>query len=470
MADKSNKKTPEWTRSKDDSVFSRELYLPSFNIYITRSDPSASVIQGGWGNYDIALESGDAISVSYLDEKNEVFTADQDFRPLDPSYLRRILLQVLDREEYQEAVEYYQAQERWEEVDPELSEGQSPTIRGRRRIKDADPRAQVRISDLRLANDLTSKNFRDFKDRLDQALSSLQLPITKDSVTRWKYKVLEGKSRRERELEEQVEALRSNRRSFELSVEEEDKYNEEWHQIMEQENAWVTLVSFTAAALLLLHDLDMRNLKDANNADLTKSVNTLANIFRALMGSVDRSVEGLSTLLANRRPEDGPLPHPEIKLYTALVLYRMMPPSQRVARRTRKVDPLRRVARRIGITPREVTLGDELKGSKNWKTQLFEYIRRGIEIERARFPRAAEVFTRISDEGVRTEAMNAYYDYREELERSVVRNYVEEFEEGDEMIGGPHNEREEMQRALVQLGCCIVNRRDPLPSSSSVLS
>jgi hypothetical protein len=427
VADKSKKKTPEWIGSRDDAIFSGELFLPSFNVYVTRSDPTACAIGGGWGNYDIALKSGDAWSISYLEEKNEVVTADQEFRPLDPGYLRRILLQVLDREEYQEAVEYYQTQDRLQEVELEFSEGQPPTIRGRRRIRDADARAQVRISDLRLASALTYQNLRDFEDRLDQALSSLQLPITKDNVTRWKYKVLEGKSRREREFEERWKALRRKSRDVELSVEEEVKYDKEWRPIMKQEDAWITLVSFTAAALLLLHDLDMRNLKEAKHADLKESVATLIDIFKTLMGSVDRSVEDLSTLLVNRRPEDGSLPHPEIKPYTALVLYRMG-------------HSLQSIARRIGINPREITSADEQKGSKNWRGMLFNSIQKGMEIERERFPRAADVFVRgRREERVLAEAVNNYYDYRKEVDRSVVRDYVEEFEEGDEMIGGPHS-------------------------------
>ncbi len=143
--------TINWGRTPDDSVFSGNLVLPSFGIRVTRSDPSAVAVPAGWGNYDIAPDSGDAYSVSYLYDNADIFVADQNFRPLDPAYLRRILLRILDDEEYQGVVEHHQSQAR-REVRPDLPEGQNPTWHDMRFVKHPNPRAQVRITDLRLAN------------------------------------------------------------------------------------------------------------------------------------------------------------------------------------------------------------------------------------------------------------------------------------------------------------------------------
>jgi hypothetical protein len=63
---------------------------------------------------------------------------DHTFIPLSHGYLRRILLEILGREEYEDIERYHGPREAAQE----------------RRAKDADgepPKAQVRISDLRLA-------------------------------------------------------------------------------------------------------------------------------------------------------------------------------------------------------------------------------------------------------------------------------------------------------------------------------
>jgi hypothetical protein len=450
--------TTRWDRTPGDSVFSGKLVLPSFGISVTRSDPSASVVPAGWGNCDIAPDSGDAFSVSYLSYKAEISVADQDFLNLDPAYLRRILLRILDGEEYQEVKEHHQAQIRLEER-PDLPEGQNPTSWNLRLVRDPDPRAQVRITDLRLANAVTPVTLT---RALETTLTSLPLPVTTDGVLRWKYEVLEGRRPQELELREEEKASRRRSRggrshtgsifTVKLTTKEEDEYDQRWSRVMEQEDNRVKVVSFTAAALLLLHDLDMRNLKQAKYDDLKKGVEAVAEIVRVLTKNLDKCMDDLSKVLANRPGKGGSDPNPYAKYFTALVLYRMG-------------CPLQKIARRIGTNPR-VVRDYASRGSKNWKQSLLKELQRGAEIEREKFPQAAAVFDNRNDESVRASALKMYRKYRNAWDRSVAIDYLDSMEMSDALLGGmPASKRRVVDNAYIQLGSCLENGIDPIPTT-----
>src|SRR3954470_17659603 len=138
----------KWASDPVDRIYSPELRLPSFGISVTRSEPRAEVGPAGRHIENMTLDSGDAFSVSYFFKGGKAVTADRDFLPLDESYLRRILIQVLDREEYRDIVAHYEG--RWEEVESvsESPEGWTTFLPDQRLI--GEPRAQVRITDLRL--------------------------------------------------------------------------------------------------------------------------------------------------------------------------------------------------------------------------------------------------------------------------------------------------------------------------------
>jgi hypothetical protein len=87
-----------------------------------------------------------------------------------------------------------------------------------------------------------------------------------------------------------------------------------------EESARVMAVSFAAAALLLLVDLDARKLREEGVDELAQRVKYLYDVIRKLSESLDVCTKELSKHLAGN-PANRP-PDPEAKHYTALVLYR----------------------------------------------------------------------------------------------------------------------------------------------------
>lgn len=413
---------PEKTNySPGHSIFSPYLLLPSFGIRLARSAPESLVLPRGSGTADIASpESGDAFSVSYYLTTIEIVAA-QDFIPLDEARLRRLLLEILSREEYSDIVEHYATQDRAELIHEGTPEGGGWSFKHRKE----DPTPQVRITDLRLAMNLKPALFR---RELKSVLENLERPITTNGVLQWKLETL-------RRYKNPPKDPRGILDRFEFA----------------EEGNRLKAVSFAAAALLLLVDLDARKVRQAGVDELAQRIETLYEVVRSLAESLDASTKSLSKLLAGKdpnRPRD-----PEAKYYNALVLYRMG-------------RSLHTVAERVGITPnRPRKLRDMLgmpEGPRNWKGQVRERIRRGVEIEAQRFPQAAEIFHRRHEEDVQNRAAEAYRDYflAAPSERQMLMDLG--FDEGDDLLGGiPAEEGLQVGSAYVQLGCCLDNDRDP---------
>jgi hypothetical protein len=166
-------------------------------------------------------------------------------------------------------------------------------------VRAPNPTAQVRLTNLRLATDLGG--LEKLKRALEPLLPSLQLPVTTESVTQWTWDTL-------KEPED-----RTKRRSEESDTQRQKKH------------AKTMVVSFAAAALLLLHDLDGKSVTSATSYEtLVEGILNIAKIVQDLSRALDKGVERLSGLLpAKRKKGDGRRPDPGVKHYLALVLYRM---------------------------------------------------------------------------------------------------------------------------------------------------
>jgi len=259
-------------------AFSPCLLLPSFGIRLTRSDARAIALPRKWAAAEIAARlSGDAFSASYYYTTND-YVADQDFMPLDEGHLRRLLLEIFSREEYRDILDHYNySEDRQFEVDQgRLSEP-----------GEGEPNPQVRITDLRLAKDLKPAVF---KRELKSALVNFKTPVTKNGVLRWKWDTLSDyKTPPEdpRGLDETEEAKESSR---------------------------VMMVSFAAAALLLLVDLDARKLRDEGVDELAQRIKDLYDVIRKLSKSLDACTNELSTHLAGNPANRPPIPKPNTTL------------------------------------------------------------------------------------------------------------------------------------------------------------
>ena len=147
----------KWTQTPADPYYSGKLLLPSFGIEVdgievTRSAPRSEVHLPGERIEDLKCDSGDAFSISYLDRKSDATTVDRRFMGLDQAYIRRVLLLILDAEEYDD-IHLYHGAHTSRVVFPNLPSG-SLDLRHPITEEDEDPKAQVRITDLRLAKDL----------------------------------------------------------------------------------------------------------------------------------------------------------------------------------------------------------------------------------------------------------------------------------------------------------------------------
>src|SRR5215204_4977257 len=336
---------------------------------------------------------------------------------LDQAYIRRVLLLVLDGEEYDDILLHYTAHYP-KEFKPDVPKGKPLDLRDLREREDPDPKAQVRITDLRLAKDLGR---RKLKSELKVEVSGLRPPFTTDDVLRWKWKTsLEHKRHR---------------------TVSEVKGKKEWY---EEECLRIRAISFAAAALCLSGDLGLEIPEESSPDDLTEIILDWHTLISKLMTALDDTVDGTSKLLSGRKgTKGGRPPEPQLKFYTALVLYRMGHSPKDIATRIREDD-----------TAQE-TFND------NWKGDLTKAIKKGIEIEQEKFPLAAEVFARRGEEEIREAARAAYDTYSDHYPRGP-ENVSVALEDGRDLLGMPANEREQVQNGLIQLGSCIKRDLDPL--------
>jgi hypothetical protein len=412
----------EWTQTPADPYYSGKLLLPSFGIEVdgievTRSAPRTEVRLTGEGIEDLICDSGDAFSISYLDRKSDATTVDRRFMGLDEAYIRRVLLLILDGEEYDE-IHLYHGAHTSRVVFPNLPSG-GLDLRHPIREEDEDPKAQVRITDLRLAKDLERQ---ELESELKAEVSGLIPPVTVDKVLRWKWKTL----------------LKPKR----MRTVSEVKEKKEWY---EEEHLRIRAISFAAAALCLSVDLGLKNLEKSSPDDLTEIILDWHKLISKLISAVDDTVGKASKLLSGRKgTQGGHPPDPELKFYTALFLYRMgnFPKG---------------IATQIGLNE---------KVNVNWKSKLKKAIERGIEIEQEKFTLAAEVFLRRDEKEIREAALAAYANYDDPYLRGPEDVSVA-LEDGGDLLGMPANEAEQARIALIQLGSCIKWGLDPLSPNLS---
>jgi hypothetical protein len=301
----------------------------------------------------------------------------------------------------------------------------------------------VRLTDLRLAKDIRPA---DLRRELRLVLPGLPLPLTTEGVAKWKWKTLKN--------------LKDLRELADLNTERARK--EKWY---EQEKVRVMVVSYAAAALLLLVDLDKRRLEEATHNVLEGHVEELFELIRGLVDKLDRSTDELLRLLAGRKgTSGGHPPDPYIRHYTALSLYRMGHSAKEIAWRVGTLSPEQRDSMKKSSSGRK---DNKVKVPKNWKPNLRALIKRGVKIEKERFPRAAEVFARKDEEHIRATAIEAYRQYLEEENWEEAGHYVSSVGIGDDLLssGISINQRDEVCRAFIQLGSCEENGIDPLPIS-----
>jgi hypothetical protein len=123
----------EWTQTPADPYYSGKVLLPSFGIEVdgievTRSAPRSEVFLRGEEIEDLTCDSGDAFSISYLGPQSGATIVDRRFMGLDQAYIRRVLLLVLDGEEYDDILLHYTARNRWE-VKPGVPKGKPLDLR-----------------------------------------------------------------------------------------------------------------------------------------------------------------------------------------------------------------------------------------------------------------------------------------------------------------------------------------------------
>jgi hypothetical protein len=406
----------KWTKTPTDPYYSGKLLLPSFGheftrIEVTRSAPRTEVRLTGELLVDVKCGSGDAFSISYLNRKSDATTVDRRYMGLDQAYIRRVLLLILDGEEYDD-IHFYHDAHTSRVVYPNLPSG-GLDLRHPIREEDEDPKAQVRITDLRLAKDLRRL---DLEDELKAEISGLILPVTADDVRRWKWKTLRKPNR--------------------MRTVSEVKDKEEWY---EEECLRISAISFAAAALCLSVDLGQENLEELSHDGLTEIILGWHTLISKLISALDDTVDGTSKLLSGRKgTKGGRPPDPELKSYTALFLYRMgnFPKD---------------IATQIGLDENNV----------NWKSKLKKAIERGIEIEQEKFPLAAEVFARRDEKEIRESALAAYAKYDDPYLVGP-EDVSSALEDGGDLIGMPATESVQRQNALIQLGSCIKRGREPL--------
>jgi hypothetical protein len=366
-----------------------------------------------------------------------------------PDYedLQGILLAILSREEADERIGYW-----WRLRPSELFDNVKP------------PQASyVRLTDLRLAEQIRAGSL---KRRLVPILDLLERPISKDSVLEWKLRTLG--SRLEQPLrtsrEDWLKAAKDVGIEDELyippEVPQEEMVSrtgngalpvprEDFDPILARtdllegqfgdEQTGIVTISFSAAALLLLIDLDTPKLTDASSRRIAEYIESLAGVIRDLIASLNRATERLEAVAANRSA--GRQPDLEGNDYTALCHYRMG-------------RGLRETAEWLEITPYSSKTG---KGTRDWKARVKQRLRNGKRIEDERYPRAAAIFAHRDNPHVRRKARRAFRRYLVEKGRLGPLFYWAGF-------GGTQTQRSfEITYAYVQLGSCILRNIPPVP-------
>ena len=417
-----------------DGAYAQKLLLPSFRTSVTRSDPSTVTIQVDQGMVDFSTDSGDAFSVSYLRESSDATIAEQNFAPSDHGYLKRILLYILYEEEYERIEEHHG---RRNSIEIEAFFGKYPTHResvlpGQEVDRASGSKAQVRLTDLRLAEDIKPV---DLKRELRSTLRELLLPPTTEGVIGWKWETL-GRPKGLRKPDDLAK-------------------NDKW---LEEEQARIKAVSFAAAALLLLVDLDARRLEEATHDDLLERVVNLAGALRHLINKLDDSVSEVLQLIAGRKSTlGGRPPKPDARYYVALVLYRMGRPAKEVAPRVGIRAPGKR--------------GSKEPAPKNWQSNLRAFVRRGLEVEKRIFPEAAAVFARRDEKRVKAKAAEVYRHYLEQENWEKAGEYVGGVGIGDDLLNDSLQVDKDRQlyAAYAQLGACLDRAIDPVPNTTSAV-
>jgi hypothetical protein len=322
--------------------------------------------------------------------------------------MKGFLLAVLGREEYPERI---------------ATELHNDAIREE---VGAATQSSVRITDLRLATTLEPQDPTSLEKELLPLLQMLERPITPDEIRQWKWDLLW-----------KTEQMRG--------------------RSSEETEASIVRVSFAAAALLLSLDLGMPGLADASEGRLAKQISELADIIRKLSKSLNSNANKLEKLLAYRAQNRPSTPGREF--YEALVAYRMG-------------EEIESVAEDLGLTPYKSSPsepgGEDFGGTKHWKNNLEEKLKRGAEIEQEKYPLATTIFRNRHKSRVQTKARLAYRSYL--IGREITPEEEDQspwFKAGGTIhVSASTDSGLEVIQAYVQLGSCLERELKPFPTRS----
>lgn len=380
------------------------LPLPSFGLRVLQNDPQTIVQLPGWTEaWRKARESGDAFSRTFERSSEGDDEVVRSFDPPRTGYIRGILLAILGREEYAERV----ATELHDEaVREEMG---------------APAQSSVRFTDLRLAVSPQLEDSDAVSKRLKTLFKGLEQPISSRSVLQWKWDLLwEDGEKRGRDP---------------------------------NASDPIVTVSFAAAAILLLLDLDTPQVQSASPYRLAEQVGKLAEIVRQLSGTLDENAGALEKLSTNRSA--GRPPRAERELYDALVAYRL------------GRDP-KHIIEKLGVTPYKSSPsksgGTDWGGTKHWKRRLEELLRDGAKVEEERFPGAAAVFTNQMKPRIRNKARLVLHAVREAYRQDP--DTTPWWDAGQSIHIRASGRGLEVIQAYAQLGLCLEEERNPFPTHS----
>jgi hypothetical protein len=263
----------------------------------------------------------------------------------------------------------------------------------------------VRITDLRLAADLFTtppRRKEDVRKMLRRVTETLSRPITHESILQWKRHKLQTIAK-------------------EPGAHQDDVRRDE-----------VTAIAFATAGICLLLDLGMPDLEDASPLLVSKHLVELADEINKLTRRLDNASKGLQTLVANR--SEGRPGRSESECLLALSCYRL------------GYEP-KQIAEWNGIKPFDYK--STQRGTKNWRKRLTDVLVRGVDIEKKRYSRAAEIFDQGDDAEVAAKAAKAYRAWA-----WAVPAYA--FAKASEIVGVNilTEQEREIVAAYVQLGSC----------------
>jgi hypothetical protein len=84
MTDEQQDKPKRRILNPINRAYAEKRLLPSFGISVSRSDPLTEAIPAEWGTEDFSVDSGDAFSVSHLQEDLGRFYHEPGFRASGP--------------------------------------------------------------------------------------------------------------------------------------------------------------------------------------------------------------------------------------------------------------------------------------------------------------------------------------------------------------------------------------------------